>query len=141
VRLDFGLLAGLDFLPPNTPLQPSPEALVEALAEELNASYADPRHRFGIPLCLIGTPYRRRVWAALQAIPAGQTVSYGELARRLDSAPRAVGQAVGDNPVPILVPCHRVLGATGLGGFMHRGDDFALGIKRWLLRHEGHPLT
>jgi len=86
-----------------------------------------------------GTPFQREVWAALRTIPAGQTVSYGTLAKRLDrpSAMRAVGMANGANPVSIVVPCHRVIGAdgslTGYGGGLPR--------KRWLLEHEGVRLA
>jgi methylated-DNA-[protein]-cysteine S-methyltransferase len=85
-----------------------------------------------------GTAFQRRVWRALRAIPAGSAVSYGTLARRIraPSAVRAVGAANGANPVPIVLPCHRVIGAdgslTGYGG--------GLAAKRWLLRHEGFRL-
>jgi len=81
-----------------------------------------------------GTPFQRRVWAALGRIPLGKTLSYGELARRVGApgAARAVGQAVGANPLPILIPCHRVIAASGkLGGF-----SAGVEIKRWLLGHE-----
>jgi methylated-DNA-[protein]-cysteine S-methyltransferase len=86
-----------------------------------------------------GTPFQRRVWTALQTIPAGTTLSYGALARRLDvpKAVRAVGHANGANPISVVLPCHRVIGAngslTGYGGGLDR--------KRWLLEHEGFVLT
>ena len=82
-----------------------------------------------------GTPFQRKVWAALRRIPTGQTLSYGELARKIGrpAAVRAVGLANGSNPIGIIVPCHRVIGAdrslTGYGGGLAR--------KRWLLKHEG----
>ena len=69
------------------------------------------------PLAPEGTPFRRRVWEALLTIPYGETVTYGELAQRLGTAPRAVGSAVGRNPVSILIPCHRVVGSGGLTGY------------------------
>ncbi len=69
------------------------------------------------PLAPEGTPFRRRVWEALLTIPYGETVTYGELAKRLGTAPRAVGSAVGRNPVSILIPCHRVVGSGGLTGY------------------------
>ncbi len=83
-----------------------------------------------------GTPFRRRVWAELHLIKYGHTTTYGELAARLHSSPRAVGQAVGDNPIAILVPCHRVVGAGG------RLTGFAYGVecKAQLLRLEGRLL-
>jgi methylated-DNA-[protein]-cysteine S-methyltransferase len=88
-----------------------------------------------VPVETGGTPFQRVVWAALRSIPAGETMSYGALAARIDrrSAVRAVGRANGANPIGIVVPCHRVIGAdtslTGYGGGIER--------KRWLLRHEG----
>jgi methylated-DNA-[protein]-cysteine S-methyltransferase len=91
-----------------------------------------------IPVAAPGTPFQQRVWSELRRIPAGQTISYGTLARRIGSpaAVRAVGLANGANPIAIVVPCHRVIGAdgslTGYGG--------GLGRKRWLLAHEGAEL-
>ena len=70
------------------------------------------------------------------AIPRGETRSYGELAKQLRSAAQAVGQACGANPLPIVIPCHRVVGKAGMGGFMKHGDGAPLDIKRWLLTHE-----
>jgi methylated-DNA-[protein]-cysteine S-methyltransferase len=114
---------------------------IESLATELNAYFANAHHSLNLPTLLRdfpqGTPFRQRVWAALCEIPVGTVITYGELARQVGSAPRAVGQAVGDNPWPILIPCHRVVSATGLGGFNHHQDGFPLDVKRWLLRHEG----
>lgn len=138
VRLDAaGELVGIDFLPHNTPARRVGFPAVRRLQAELAAYFANPAHRFALAALPPGTPFRRRVWAAIAAIPAGHTQTYGEIARALGSAPRAVGQAVGDNPLPILIPCHRVVAASGLGGFMHGRQGFALAIKRWLLRHEG----
>ena len=93
------------------------------------------RTSFDLPLDLRGTPFQQRVWAELRAIPFGQTISYVELARRVGDAKavRAVGAANGRNPIPLVVPCHRVIGANGaLVGF-----GGGLDRKRWLLRHEG----
>jgi methylated-DNA-[protein]-cysteine S-methyltransferase len=85
---------------------------------------------------LEGTEHQRKVWQAMQAIPCGQTLTYGELATRIGSSAQAVGQACGSNPVPIVIPCHRVVGKTGLGGFMQHAEGESLDIKRWLLDHE-----
>jgi methylated-DNA-[protein]-cysteine S-methyltransferase len=97
----------------------------------------DPQFRFDLPLASHGTLFQRRVWGKIAAIRAGRTRSYGELARELRSAPRAVGQACGANPLPLVVPCHRVLAAAGIGGFAHCEGGFHLSVKRWLLAHEG----
>ena len=137
VRVAGDRLAHLEFLPPGTRTQPSPLPLVQKVARELEAYYADPGHVFDLPLLPVGTPFRQRVWNALLAIPAGETRSYGDIARALKSAPRAVGQAVGDNPLPVVIPCHRIIAADGsLGGFMHRREGYSQDTKRWLLAHE-----
>jgi methylated-DNA-[protein]-cysteine S-methyltransferase len=117
-------------------------APVNALAREACAQIAayleDPKHCFDLPYALEGTPFQLRVWRAIAAIPSGHTRSYGELATELASAARAVGGACGSNPVPLIVPCHRVVAAGGeIGGFMHSRATGPLSIKQWLLRHEG----
>jgi len=84
-----------------------------------------------------GSAFQRRLWARLRAIPRGETLSYGVLARELGSSPRAIGQACRANPCPILTPCHRVVAARGIGGFAGAREGGRLAIKRWLLRHEG----
>jgi methylated-DNA-[protein]-cysteine S-methyltransferase len=106
--------------------------------EQLDAYFRDGFKSFDLRLELRGTPFQRRVWDALRSIPPGQTITYGELARRLGSSPRAVGGACRANPCPIVVPCHRVVGVSGLGGFAGDTSGRRLELKRWLLRHEGH---
>ncbi|MDP2787908.1 MAG: methylated-DNA--[protein]-cysteine S-methyltransferase [Pseudomonadota bacterium] len=137
VRIDGECLTGLEFLPPGTAPVDAGGTLIKQITDELDAYYADPGHRFNLPLAPHGTSFRRKVWHALLNIPAGRTRTYGEVARELASGPRAVGQAVGDNPIPIVIPCHRVIAADGgLGGFMHSRTGYSQDIKRWLLRHE-----
>ncbi len=102
---------------------------------QLEEYFAGQRRSFDVRLAAAGTPFQRSVWNAVRAVPYGQTVSYGELASRLGhpAACRAVGAANGANPTPILVPCHRVIGAHGdLVGF-----GAGLPVKRFLLRLEG----
>ncbi len=113
------------------------DQFVEARAQ-LNAYFAGELRIFDLDLMPSGTPFQLAVWQALKAIPFGVTISYGELASRLGrpSASRAVGAANGANPIPIIVPCHRVIGASGaLTGF-----GGGIDTKRWLLAHEtgGH---
>lgn len=104
-------------------------------SRQLDEYFAGTRRDFDLPLRLQGTPFQQRVWAVLTEIPYGVTWSYGQLAKRINNpnASRAVGLANGRNPISILVPCHRVIGAdgslTGYGGGVER--------KRWLLAHEG----
>ena len=113
--------------------------LLRELQAQLQAYCRDPRQCPEFALAPRGSAFQRRVWAALCDIPVGRTRSYGDLARELGSAARAVGQACGANPFAPLVPCHRVIGAAGLGGFAHSTDAGGelLRIKRWLLCHEG----
>ena len=112
-----------------------PTPLLAAARRELESYFAGTLDRFHIPLAPRGSDFQRRVWDALSAIPRGQTVTYGDLARRLGSAPRAIGGACGANPIPILIPCHRVLAAGGrLNGYSGRGG---LATKKRLLHLEG----
>ena len=129
----------IDWLPPR-PAQAGTSPLAREAARQLEAYLADPAFRFDLPLETPGTHFRQRVWQSIAAIPKGEVRTYGELARQLVSSPRAVGQACGDNPVPIVVPCHRVVAASGaLGGFAHNRSGMMLDVKRWLLAHEGCP--
>ena len=108
--------------------------LLDRARAQLLDYFARKRTTFDLPLAPSGTPFQNRMRAAMVAIPFGRTRSYGDLARDLDSAARAVGQACGRNPIPIVVPCHRVLAAAGrIGGF---SADGGLDTKRWLLAHE-----
>ncbi len=104
------------------------------VADQLEEYFAGDRTEFDVPLELEGTDFQRRVWTQLRAIPYGETISYGELARRVGrpKGPRAVGQANGRNPIPIIVPCHRVLASNGIGGY-----GGGLKLKRALLAIEG----
>jgi methylated-DNA-[protein]-cysteine S-methyltransferase len=115
---------------------PTDEPFASAGAQ-LDAYFARDLKVFDLPLAPAGTQFQRRVWSALQAIPYGQTCSYGELARRVGSAGRAVGLANGKNPIALIIPCHRVIGSdgslTGYGGGLDR--------KRYLLELEGDAAT
>ncbi len=91
-----------------------------------------------IPLRFLrGTPFQQRVWQALRTIPFGQTLTYGDLAQQLGTGPRAIGAACRTNPLPLVIPCHRVVAANGLGGFAGKSESM-LKIKKWLLAHEGN---
>ena len=124
------------YLPPSAPLLSPRNALAEKAARQLEAYRADPDASFDLPLAVEGTPFQRRLWAALCEIPRGKTLTYGTLAQRLDAEARAVGQACGDNRLPIVIPCHRIVAANGIGGFAHATSGYLLEAKRWLLMHE-----
>jgi methylated-DNA-[protein]-cysteine S-methyltransferase len=117
-------------------LPPHLQPYIEAVKRELTAYFQGVDTDFAtITLAPQGTPFQRRVWQELRRIPRGQAISYKELAQRLGNpkASRAVGQANGRNPIPLIIPCHRVINADGgLGGY-----SSGLDRKRWLLRHEG----
>ncbi|TAJ79148.1 MAG: methylated-DNA--[protein]-cysteine S-methyltransferase [Gallionellaceae bacterium] len=136
IRCPGDILLGIEFLPPRTLASPPRDAFTREVCAQLMAYFGDAGFRFNLPLQLEGTEHQRKVWQMMCVIPSGQTLSYGEIAAEIGSSPRAVGQACGNNPVPIVVPCHRVVGKAGLGGFMHRADKGALDIKRGLLAHE-----
>jgi methylated-DNA-[protein]-cysteine S-methyltransferase len=118
----------------NATIDPLPAA-----ARQLKEYFAGTRREFDLPLSAAGTDFQKQVWRELTRIPFGQTRSYGQLAKRLGNpnGSRAVGLANGRNPIAIIVPCHRVIGAdgslTGFGGGIER--------KQWLLTHEGQPCT
>jgi methylated-DNA-[protein]-cysteine S-methyltransferase len=136
IKTDGTALTGIDFLPPGTLVMEPQDVVSRRVCAQLQAYLADPLFSFDLPLALHGTVFQSRVWQALRQIPSGSTLSYGELAKQLHSAPRAVGQACGANPIPVIIPCHRVLARHGLGGFMNSISGDPLAIKRWLLRHE-----
>ena len=136
-------LSALEFAGKGPSRAPAPDALpphlkplIEAAKRELIAYFNGATTDFAaLTLDPRGTPFQLQVWQELRRIPRGQTISYGELARRVGSpkASRAVGQANAANPLPLIVPCHRVIAADGsLGGY-----SSGLDRKRWLLRHEG----
>jgi methylated-DNA-[protein]-cysteine S-methyltransferase len=108
--------------------------VLKETATQLEEYFAGERTEFDLPMELDGTDFQREVWTELTRIPYGETISYGELARRVGrpNGPRAVGQANGRNPVPIIVPCHRVLASDGIGGY-----GGGLKVKRALLALEG----
>ncbi len=135
-----GALTGLHMhrqrhFPAIAPTAEREDPALAPIVEQLQAYFAGELTAFELTLDLRGTPFQRRVWGALQEIPYGETISYGELARWVGSpnASRAVGAANGRNPVAIVVPCHRVIAADGgIGGY-----GGGLERKRWLLEHEG----
>lgn len=129
-------VAEIRYLQPHTdPVAPQ-NRLAENAARQLERYREDPDTPFDLPLLIEGTPLQRRLWDALCAIPRGKTLTYGELGRRLDAPARAVGQACGDNRLPIVIPCHRVVAARGIGGFAHSTRGYLIDAKRWLLAHE-----
>ena len=118
--------------------QDRPTPLLEEAVRQLRAYFQGHRKSFDLPLKPAGTRFQQRVWQAMRDIPPGTTRSYGDLARAVGSAPRAIGQAVARNPIPIVIPCHRVLAKGGPGGYS--GGE-GLPTKRSLLALEGVALS
>ena len=113
--------------------------LAKEAARQLERYRDDPDTVFDLPLRIEGSPLQRGVWDAMCAIPRGRTRTYGELARELGADARAIGQCCGDNRLPIVIPCHRVVAADGIGGFSHTSEGYLIEVKRWLLAHEIRP--
>lgn len=136
LRLQHGALAAIDFVSARQPLHAARSPEARAVCRALKRFWCDPHASWRLPLGLSGTAFQQRVWRALMRIPAGEVRSYGALARQLRTSARAVGGACRANPVPIVVPCHRVVAHSGLGGFMGATRGRTLDIKSWLLDHE-----
>ena len=119
IRTVGGVVTGIEYLPKTERLMSPANALAERVVRQVERYLADPHFRFTLPLAAVGTPFRRQVWQAIAGIPVGASRTYGELARLLHTAPRAVGGACGANMIALVIPCHRVVGSQGsLGGFM-----------------------
>jgi len=108
--------------------------LLARAAQQVHEYFQEQRKVFDLPLRVGGSAFQQQVCAQIAAIPFGETLSYGDLAKVLGVSAQAVGRGCGGNPLPILIPCHRVLGRAGLGGF---SGGVGVETKVWLLRHEG----
>ena len=127
-----GKIVALDW---GTAIVESETPPLTAAAQQLNAYFFCELRTFDLPLAPAGTKFQQAVWQAMSEIPYGRTRSYGDLARELDSGPRAIGGACGKNPIPILIPCHRILASGAqIGGYTSPGG---LETKRFLLQLEG----
>lgn len=129
-------ISEIDFLPKTTTCFLSEHWAVREVARQLLDYFQNKLSCFSLPLCLRGTSFQQQVWEALQQVKIGEVVTYGQLAKRLGTSARAVGNACRANPVPIIIPCHRIVAANGLGGFMGRSSGAELDLKTWLLGHE-----
>lgn len=105
--------------------------------QQIDAYFADAKFQFDLPLFRLGSEHQLKVWSALSEISTGNVMTYGELAKELNSSARAIGNACRNNPLPIVVPCHRIVAAKDIGGFSGSTQGRLLSIKRNLLCHEG----
>jgi methylated-DNA-[protein]-cysteine S-methyltransferase len=132
------MVSKIDYLHPKTSLKPPQNALAVKAARQCELYFKNPAYSFALPLKPAGTIHQQKVWRATETIAVGSTKTYGEIARSIQSGARAVGTACGANPYPLITPCHRVISAQGLGGFMQENaPGLFRQIKIWLLKHEG----
>ncbi len=132
------MLAKIDYLPSDAALIAPQNQLAKEVVKQVTAYFKDPSWEFDLPIKPVGTEHQKKVWSYIQNIPVGKTKTYGEVAKQIKSGARAVGTACGSNPYPLIAPCHRVVSAQGIGGFMKENSPgLYRQIKMWLLRHEG----
>jgi methylated-DNA-[protein]-cysteine S-methyltransferase len=133
-------VAEIRYLPLSTASLAPRNALAERASAQLERYRQDPDTSFDLPVLIEGSPLQLEVWEAMRAIPRGKTRTYGDLARQLgapfNATARDIGQACGDNRLPIVIPCHRIVAADGIGGFGHATSGYLIEVKRWLLAHE-----
>jgi len=137
IGLHHDSITRLDYLDNRAVLKPASTRFGRQVAAQLAHYFANPRQRFSLAFELHGTSFQVRVWRALTQIPPGRTLTYGGLAGKLGSGARAVGNACRNNPVSIIVPCHRVVSVSGIGGYSGKTDGREINRKHWLLTHEG----
>ena len=132
------MVSKIDYLPLSATLIPPRNALAKAFSKQCVQYFKDAAFLFDVPLKPAGTAHQQKVWNATLGIGVGKTSTYGEIAKKIKSGARAVGTACGANPYPLVTPCHRVVSAQGLGGFMKEdAPGFYRQVKIWLLKHEG----
>jgi len=127
---------GVEFLTSSELLTPK-DVFTKKVVAQLDAYFNDSAFQFDLPLVTEGRPFQQSVWCALRKIPIGETRTYSDMSETLKSGPRAVGNACRHNPIPIIIPCHRIVAKLGLGGFSGQTSGEKMDIKTWLLRHEG----
>ena len=112
------------------------DAISKKTKLQLQTYFKNPDHHFDLPIKLDGTNFQKKVWRELQKISVGQIRTYADIAKKLKTSPRAVGNACRSNPLPIIIPCHRIVSKNGLGGFAGKQTGRLINIKKFLLTHE-----
>ena len=132
------MVTKISYLSLLTRLQAPNNDLAKEVVRQCAQYFQNAKFVFDLPLKPVGTEHQQKVWATVAKIPTGLTTTYGEIAKKIHSGPRAVGSACGANYYPLVIPCHRVVAAKRLGGFMQEDSPgFYRQIKQWLLQHEG----
>jgi len=132
-----GQLCEIDYVESMGSPKKTSNSLLNQVLKQLKQYLSSADFQFDLPLSPKGTEFQRKVWARLQKIPPGKVNTYGEIAAELDSSPRAVGNACRKNPISLVIPCHRVVSASGIGGFSGQTEGEKISIKQQLLAHEG----
>ena len=136
VAIEGDNVRSIAFLPPTIARRAPTGQLALNAVEQLRRYFDDPEATFDLPLAPTGSDFQRGVWDCIAAIRVGTTRTYGDIAADVGGTARAVGQACGDNRYPLVIPCHRVVAAAGIGGFAHANSGYLLRVKQWLLAHE-----
>lgn len=136
VVVDAGQVAAIDFLQGQASLQKPKNKAVSRIVSKIKGYFLKPQTKFNLIINLQGMLLQQKIWRLLQKIPVGKTITYGELAQKVGTSPRVIGNACRLNPLPIIIPCHRVIAKSGLGGYCGQVRGKPSKIKRWLLQHE-----
>jgi methylated-DNA-[protein]-cysteine S-methyltransferase len=136
IRTAGEMLMGIEYLPRGAATLAPTNKFAAKVCRQIEKYLDDPEFEFDLPFEYRGTAFQQRVWRAIHGIPSGQTLTYLDVARQLNSAARPVGGACGANRIPLVIPCHRVVASGGIGGFMHASGGEPIQIKQWLLKHE-----
>jgi len=131
------MLIGLDYVDRRTLLKQPVTPMAGEVISQLKQYFKQSGYEFNLPLQFDGTSHQHKVWQALRQIKSGETTTYGQLADKIKSGARAVGNSCRHNPISIVIPCHRVVAASGIGGYGGHVDGEVLQRKHWLLKHEG----
>ena len=142
IRVVDNKLAAIDFIESEMEIKPADDTTVN-VCRQIRRYLDDPcaNEPFDISCAFSATPFQRKVWRELKKIPPGKVVTYGALAKKLGTSARAVGNACRKNPIPVVIPCHRVVAAGGIGGYAGDTGGDLLKIKSWLLQHEGSAVN
>ncbi|MFW5427408.1 MAG: methylated-DNA--[protein]-cysteine S-methyltransferase [Methylophagaceae bacterium] len=136
LRADEHGVQGIDLFVESSTIVSESSDILQQLEQQLTAYFSNAHMQWDIPLAEKGTDFQQKVWRYMQAIPAGETRSYGDVSKALNSSAQAVGNACRANHFPIVIPCHRIVSKTGLGGFAGQTKGNEITVKQWLLNHE-----
>jgi len=136
LKLNQQSICELDFIFEDVPRSTFQNEYAEKIAEQISCYIENPLYQLDLSVTPEGTKFQKSVWRQMRKIPIGSCLTYSEVAEELQSGPRAVGNACRKNPIPLIIPCHRIVAKNGLGGFAGETSGQLTEIKRWLLDHE-----